>query len=442
MPKYTSYKIGQPNKIRGTRGIIFIILPYPFKELNKNAKIFNGVMKGIFGMKVCSTDYRHHNRFCTIYRILFLIPVFMLFFIFSSGCNKNNSAKTDPTPSPTSTTFSPKDGYIPLSSNTRIPECVYQARIAVKKKNFKGAEKVLREGLKKNPGNVEIYLALSIVYQQKKDYEEALSVLEEGLKENMDNLKLLEDKARVLYQMDKYEESAEVNLHILELYKNDQGISQEIAFLARTEIARSLARSPESGNLNRTFNKALSGLEDEKPGDELLRKQIGFMYREAGKYKKSAEVFKSINEVEKENLFAPLEVGKCYLFSGDYKAAEREFEETIKKNPNNFRSYRNYGWYWMERGKMSKGISAVRFFDLSIKNYNKALSLSTLPIDTSFQQFKVAEAKYRKWKVTGLERDRKDAISAFKRYYDLAPDWTTTDIAGEFIKDLKGNRGK
>ncbi|MCD4784562.1 MAG: tetratricopeptide repeat protein [Candidatus Eremiobacteraeota bacterium] len=383
-------------------------------------------------------------------KVRFLHKHIVLFFIITflcapfTGCNQGNRkpGKPDPVSSPTSTSISSKDNYTPLSSNTKIPECIYEARIAVKSGDFKVAHNVLLKGLKKNPGNVEIYLALSMVHQRKKDYVNALSVCEEGLKANKDNLKLLEDKARILFEMGKYEESAEVNLSILELFRNDQGISQEIAFLARTQIAGALAKSPGSGILNNAFKEALLGLEGElkkAPGDELLRKQVGHMYREAGKYKKAAEIFKSVDEVEKENLFAPFEVGKCYFFSGNYKMAEREFEETIKKSPYNFRSYRNYGWYWMERGKAAKGNSAVQLFNLSIKNYKKALSLSTLPIDTSFQQFRTAEGMYRKWKVTKEENDRKTAISAFKKYYDLAPEWTSTDIAGEFMKDLQRN---
>lgn len=358
-----------------------------------------------------------------------LMPFLLLFLIltFLTGCGgRVSSPAPSPIPSP-----------VPVEISANPPE---DARILAKQGKFDEALKLLSDALAKNPDDVDIYLALALVNRQKGDMKAALEACNNGLLKKYQNLQLLEEKAALLFETGRKKEAAIINLRILRLFKTDPSISPDMASLAREQIAKALKEDPKSRGLRATFNDAMSMIEKDlkkKPGDELLQREKANMLRQAGRYEEAVGVYRKIKEDEKKNLFVPLDIGKTYLEAGEYGKAEAEFEKTIKQYPDNFRSYRNYGLYWLERGTKTKGNEAVGYLDKSVKYYEKALSLASLPIDTSYLQLKAAEGRYHRWKVTGAEEDRKAALEAMEEYYKIAPEWTTTDIADHFMKELK-----
>ncbi len=357
--------------------------------------------------------------------ILFLIPVLFI------GCNGKEGESVSSSPAPSDS------AAVSIDISANPPE---DAQILAKQGKFDDAIKLLKDALKKNPDDVSLYLALALINRQKGDMEEALAVCNRGLLKNHQNLQLLEEKAALLFETGNIKEASIVNLKILTLFKTDASISPDMASLAREQIAKALKERPNSNGLKATFETAMSMLDTdlkEKPGDELLMKEKANMLRQAGRYEEAVKVYRKVKEVEKKNLFVSLDIGKTYLEAGEYRKAEAEFERAIKQNPGNFRSYRNYGLYWMERGTKSEGNEAVGYLDKSVKYYQKAFSLVSLPIDTSYLQLKIAEGKYHRWKVTGTEEDRKSALESMEEYYRIAPEWTTTDIADHFMKELK-----
>ena len=355
-----------------------------------------------------------------------LVLIFLIL-IFLTGCGGRTGEPA----------LSPIPSSVPVEISANPPE---DAQILAKQGKFDEALKLLNNALAKNPDDVSLYLALALINRQKGDMNAALAVCNNGLERKPENLQLLEEKAALLFETGKRQESAVINMKILTLFKTDPSISPDMASLAREQIAKALKENPQSPELKKSFDNAMSMIEEDlkkKPGDELLQKEKANMLRQAGRYEEAVGVYRNVKEDEKKNLFVPLDIGKTYLEAGEYGKAEAEFERTIKQYPDNFRSYRNYGLYWLERGTKAKGAEAVGYLDKSVKYYEKAFSLVTLPIDTSYLQFKVGEGKYHRWKVTGKEEDRKAALEAVEKYYKIAPDWTTTDIADHFMKELK-----
>lgn len=360
------------------------------------------------------------------YRYLVILPI-LFFFIFGSGCGKTTTPANPPlipSPSPVEIAANPAE----------------DAQILAKQGKFDTAIKLLNDALATNPDDVSLYLALALVEREKGDMKSALAVCEKGLGKKPGNLELLEEKAALLFQTGSPEESATVNIRILNLYRDDPALSPDMASIAREQVAKALKEKPGSPGLKKSYDSAMAMLDKdlkEKPGDELLLKEKANMMRQAGKYGEAVAIYRTVKEDEVKNLFVPLDIGMTYKEAGEFGKAEVEFEKTIKQYPENFRSYRNYGLYWLERGKGAQGKEALGYLDKSVKFYKKAFSLVSLPIDTSYLKLKIAEGKFNRWKVTGTEEDRKTALDALEEYYRIAPEWTSTDIADDFKKELK-----
>lgn len=370
----------------------------------------------------------HKNH---IFKYIVSILICLMFSVFLTGCNEQRrDPGLTPSPVPASSPIS-----VEISGNP-----AEDARILAKQGRFDAALKLLNDTLIKNPDDVELYLTLALINRQKGDLKAALAVCDKGLARKPENLHLLEEKAALLFETGNKEESAVINLKVLNLFETDPSTSPDMASLTREQIAKALKAKPESEKVKKSFDLAMSMLEKDlkkKPGDELLQKEKANMLRQAGKYEEAVVLYRKIDEVEKKNLFVPLDIGMTYMEAGEYGKAEAEFEGTIRQYPQNFRSYRNYGLYLLERGIKEEGGEALKHLDKSVIYYKKALSLATLPIDTSYLQLKAAEGMYYRWKGTGSEDDRKTAIDAMEEYFRLAPQWTTTDIADRFMKELK-----
>jgi tetratricopeptide (TPR) repeat protein len=389
-----------------------------------------------------------NNLFKTGFRSIGLLVLFA--FAIFSGCTDSRHQVVVVSPSPPALTpsASPASAVIntpepsPADNNTgnSPSSAIEEAQILAKKGQNAKASALLRSEISKAPENPELYATLSMLFIQSGDNKSALDICEQGLKVMPKNLKLLEEKAAVLMLMEKWGESAKINKKILELFPSDPAASPDMASLARESIGKAYASKKDLPDAKDAYDFAMADLEKDiskNPKDELLLREKAFLLMNAQKYTDAVAVLKTVDEVEKENLFIPLDIGKCYLLAKKYSEAEKQFENTIAKNPKNFRSFRNYGWYQMERGKMEKGRAAVDCFDKSAQQYEKALALATLPIDTSYLQFKAAEAKFHKWKITQNPADRIAAKDAFEKYYKLAPDWSDTDIAEPFMKELR-----
>lgn len=371
-------------------------------------------------------------------QLIFVIgPV--LAFLFFSACQHRASEKSLPSPT---TAISYPDASSP--SPTELPresvsDLIGRAQILAMEGKEGEALSLLDEAEKIEPENHRVYMERALIIQKTGNLKAALDTCDKGLRKIPGSLKLMEEKANILSLMGKPEESARLNLRILKTYNEDSTGSPDMVTLARQQIASALKANPKNDEIRKCFEDALVDLDEslkKAPGDELLLKEKGYMLQHAGLYDKALEVFKAIDEMEKENLYVAFEIGNTYFLAGNYSRAEETFEKTIKNNPKNFRSYRNFGRYWMERGKGAKGKDAAGFFEKSARYFEKALSYSELPIDTSFQQFRAAEARFHIWKITGIENDRRAAIQAFKKYSKLAPEYTTTEIADPFVREL------
>lgn len=362
--------------------------------------------------------------------ILFLILVITA--LLNNGCSKSHppSGKQDLQSSESDTEISSFD----------VRSILQKVRLISRTEGIEQAFLMLEEAIQKYPEQPQFYQTAAELYLQQNDLSSALDICRQGLNAVPNNFRLMEEKAYILLKMGEAEESVKMNLQILKLFEMDTTASPDTATLSREQIARAYKKYSHLKPVEEAYNEVLEMLEaelKEKPEDELLKRELGVFYREGGKYQEAVKIFKRIKETEPENLFIPLEIAKTHYFAGEYSKAEAVFTNTIEKNPDNFRAYRNFGWYWMDRGLNSEGDEAVRFFNLAQENYEKALSFSPLPIDTSFQQFKAAEAAFHRWKITGLDSDKKTALEAFENYFTLAPEWTTTDIADSCLQELK-----
>ena len=69
-------------------------------------------------------------------------------------------------------------------------------------------------------------------------------------------------------------------------------------------------------------------------------------------------------------------LGKVYLAQGNFDAAIREFEESLKGQPNNAQVYNDLGVAWLEKGELNRSLDSL----------NKALQLDANLHDALFNR--------------------------------------------------------
>lgn len=92
---------------------------------------------------------------------------------------------------------------------------------------------------------------------------------------------------------------------------------------------------------------------------------LGGLYRDVGKYSDAIRYFKMAQNIEPDNFLATTGLARTYDLTNDSSKAESLYMEFIRKNPKNCKSYLEYGYFLMRKGR----------YEDAIKNYELVLSL-------------------------------------------------------------------
>ncbi len=330
--------------------------------------------------------------------------------------------------------------HSPKPSKTPVLSPLDLANEYARRGKLEKAIDILQKAINENPKE-EYFLFLAHIYEMQKKYEKALKVCQRGINIFPDSTSLLEEMSTLQITLKRYEDVVDTCSTLLLLLDTEDAPDPDILLETKTKIATAFGEDPKNPKVRSAFKKMMEKIDDEiksNPKDETLLKQKAEILRFAKKYDEAIKTYQKVNEVEKKNLFVPFCIGRILMEKGDLEAAKRQFQKTLSKNPQNFRAYRNFGWYWRERGKKERGKNAISSYQKALYYYKKALELSPLEVDKSYHRFKIAQVFFYMWKETKNDDYRTKALNAFRKYKELVPDWIDTSIADKYINILTG----
>lgn len=199
---------------------------------------------------------------------------------------------------------------------------LYKVNILIQQKNFKEAEKYLKEMLSQDPNNTNMLTLLAEIYLQQDKYEAANIIVDQAIALSPESADLFSTKSRIAIQEDKIEEAERYNLQALRL---DPYNSMHYA------IAASIKLNNKSFDLALEMaNKAL-----ELDAENILA--LNIRTSALTKLNRKEEAFNTIDGALREdpnNAFTHANYGWNLLEKGDHKKALEHFKEALTIDPN------------------------------------------------------------------------------------------------------------
>jgi len=103
------------------------------------------------------------------------------------------------------------------------------------------------------------------------------------------------------------------------------------------------------------------------------------LYRDQGKYSQAEDLFKKLIELNPKNDNAYVELERLYRDQGKYSQAEDSFKKAIELNPKNDNAYVELGWSYHDQGKLPQAEdSFTKAIELNPKNDNAYVELGLI----------------------------------------------------------------
>ncbi len=194
-----------------------------------------------------------------------------------------------------------------------------------KENNFKVAEKLYKEVLKKNPDHFESVYYLGTLLAQTNQFNLAKSMLHKATQIKPDNAMAHNNLGNVLKNLEEYQEAI------------------------------------------RSYEKAIKI----QPNYANIYYNLGNILEKLGEHKKAVDSFKKTIEVQSNHAMAHNNLGNVLKNLEKYQEAIRSYQKAIKIQPNYAMAHNNLGIIFQELGENDK---AINFFQMAIKYEPKNLT--------------------------------------------------------------------
>jgi len=98
------------------------------------------------------------------------------------------------------------------------------------------------------------------------------------------------------------------------------------------------------------FKKAI----ELNPKNDSAYRGLGWIYKEQGKFAESEQTLKKVIELNPDNDSAYRELGWLYRDQGKFAELEHTLKKVIELNPDNDSAYRDLGWFYRDQGKFAE----------------------------------------------------------------------------------------
>ncbi len=183
---------------------------------------------------------------------------------------------------------------------------------------------LMESAYKKFPDNNEIsyYYALALVDAKK--YKEAAGIFEEILKTSPENELVLFNYGAVLYEQKKYNKMKDVLHRLLKANPNN---AEALNFLGYF-----LVDQGNKGDLQEGYALIIRALK-EKPQEIAYQDSLAWYYFKTGNFAEANKILNTLTDIKDEEIY--FHKAEVALALKDFKTAAKNYESTLKINPNN-----------------------------------------------------------------------------------------------------------
>ena len=254
-----------------------------------------------------------------------------------------------------------------------LPARLAQTQVALLRGDYEAASRSADETLKVSPGSIQGRVMKAAALQRLNKYDEARALLEEVLKANPNQVECLLELGVLSLNEKKNKEAQELFRRASVAQPNNirgllgeskalllDGQADKSVELIRTELAKTPDRSDlqrELGNAQMaagqfdgsvtTFQALLAKAKDNKEKGSLLA-SIGQAYRFRGDTQKSIDSFEQARQAVPDNAGVTTTLAMIYDEAGRKDLARKNYEATLKLNPNDATALNNLAYLLAE----------------------------------------------------------------------------------------------
>ena len=214
-----------------------------------------------------------------------------------------------------------------------------------KKKNFKAAEKLYEDILRKNPNYINAYNNLGILFNQLGEYKKSINCYEKAIQIQPNNAPAYNNLGFVLNQLDElekamncFEKAIQIEPYYADAFYNLGNIHKELR-----NYQKAINYYQKTIAINSNYVGAYNGL--------------GTLLDKLGEYKKSINCYEKAIQIQPNNANTYNNLGNLNKKLGEHQKAINFYERAIQINPNHNVAYNNLGNTFKELGEHQKAIN-------------------------------------------------------------------------------------
>lgn len=229
--------------------------------------------------------------------------------------------------------------------NLNIEETFALAMQNHKKKNFKAAENLYEEILRKNPNYINAYNNLGILFNQLGEYKKSINCYEKIIQIQPNNAAAHNNLGFVLNQLDELEKAMKFFEKAIQIEPNYAD-----AFYNLGNIHKQLRNYQKAIN----YYKKTIAINSNYVG---AYNSLGTLLNQLGEYKKSMNCYEKAIQIQPNNANTYNNLGNLNKELGEHQKAINFYERAIQINPNHTVAYNNLGSTFKELGEHQKAIN-------------------------------------------------------------------------------------
>ena len=239
-----------------------------------------------------------------------------------------------------------------------------------KKKNFKAAENLYEEILRKNPNYINAYNNLGILFNQLGEYKKSINCYEKIIQIQPNNAAAHNNLGFVLNQLDELEKAMKFFEKAIQIEPNYAD-----AFYNLGNIHKQLRNYQKAIN----YYKKTIAINSNYVG---AYNSLGTLLNQLGEYKKSMNCYEKAIQIQPNNANTYNNLGNLNKELGEHQKAINFYERAIQINPNHTVAYNNLGSTFKELGEHQKAINCYeRIIQIDPNNLTSHwLSMNTFPV--------------------------------------------------------------
>ncbi|NDC37319.1 MAG: hypothetical protein EBZ48_04630 [Proteobacteria bacterium] len=201
-----------------------------------------------------------------------------------------------------------------------IKSRLFAAFLKKQERDFKGAERAVKDALAAEPGDAALFSYLVVLMREGKQYERALALVNDALKKDPNNERLLFSKGTLLSDLGRDHEARAVMEQVLAINDRNPDVLNFIAY-DLAERARDLDRA--EGLIVRALEIS--------PQDGFYLDTLGWIYFQRRQYEQAVETLRKAQKLSGGDVIVSEHLGDALVKTGAFLEAAEVYRIALEK---------------------------------------------------------------------------------------------------------------